>query len=130
MPFFAPALMMFALQFSIEIVQSEFLQSLFATESESGIGAILYRTFSTVILFIFALAFLSIMFFSLHLNSQSKKFTYYAHLSSSILGTFTFISFIVFIVHLILNIATDDKSCKLYPIQILKLSMSNNCQHS
>ena len=55
---------------------------------------------------------LSIMYFSLHLDPKSKLFTYYAQLTSSILGTFTFISFIVFFIHIILNIAFDDKSCK------------------
>ena len=51
------------------------------------------------------------MFFSLHLDSKDKNFTYYAHLASSILGTYTFVSFIVFFVHIVLNIAFDDKSC-------------------
>ena len=128
--FFAPALMMFTLQFSIEIVQSEFLQSLFATESEDGIGAIAYRTISTIILFIYAMAILSILYYSLHLDYQSKKFTYYAHLSSTILGTLTFISFIVFLVHIILNIALEDKSCNYAPIQISRSSSWSRCQLS
>jgi len=58
------------------------------------------------------------MFFSLHLSAKEQKFVYYAHLSSTILGFFTFLAFIVFIVHMILNIVQKDKSCKLFFTQI------------
>ena len=45
MTFLAPAILLFAIQFATEIFQSEFLAGLFATESESGFGNVLYRTF-------------------------------------------------------------------------------------
>ena len=85
---------------------------MFAVESEDGIGAIFYGTFETVILFIYALTIMSIVYYSVNLNFQSKQFSYHAHLSSTILGTLTFISFIIFFVHIIVNILLDDKSCK------------------
>ena len=74
------------------------------------------------------MAILSILYYSLHLDYQSKKFTYYAHLSSTILGTLTFISFIVFLVHIILNIALDDKSCNYVPMQISRSSSWSRCR--
>lgn len=102
--FFAPALLLFALQFATEIIQEEFLASLFATESASGIGNVLYRTFSNIIIFIYALCILAIFFFSLHLKAKEKKYVYYAHLISTILGIFTVVATLVFIVQTVLSI--------------------------
>jgi uncharacterized membrane protein YhaH (DUF805 family) len=53
-----------------EIIQVEFLASLFATESASGIGNVLYRTFANIIIFIYALCVLAIFFFSIHLKAK------------------------------------------------------------
>lgn len=68
--FFAPAFLLFALQFATEIVQTEFLASLFASESTSGVGNVVYRTFASIIIFIYATCLLAIFFFSIHLKSS------------------------------------------------------------
>lgn len=114
--FFAPAFLIFAIQFATEIIQTEFLANLLATESESGLGHVLYRTFSNIIIFFYALCILAVFFFSIHLNSKEKRYVYYAHLISTILGVFTVISVIVFIVQLILSVLKVGNSCTLFVI--------------
>ena len=94
-------------------MENEFLKNLFATESTAGIGTVLYKTFANIVIFIFTLCMLSILFFSLHLRAKDKRFTYYAHLASTILGVFVFASFMVFLVHTIVNIVQENQSCKL-----------------
>lgn len=102
--FFGPSLLIFALQFATEIIQDDFLASLFATESATGLGNVIYRTFSNIIIFIYALCILAIFFFSIHLNSKDKRYVYYAHLVSTVLGVFTIIAAIVFIVQTFFSI--------------------------
>lgn len=111
--YFAPAILIFALQFATEIVQTEFLASLFATESNNGIGNVLYRTFANIIVFIYSLCILAIFFFSIHLKAKEERYVYYAHLISTILGVFTVIAALVFVVETFKSILKQGDNCTL-----------------
>lgn len=63
----------------------------------------IYATITNVVVFIYALLILAMVFFSLHLDYKSKKFIYYAYLVSTLLGAFAMLSFIVFLVQVILG---------------------------
>ena len=106
--FFAPALLIFFLQFGIEIVQNEFLLYIFATDAQDGLGYEIYATFENLVVFLYSMGLFSIMYFSIFLNAKEKQFAYYAHLASTLLGFFTFMTFVVFLVHIILHIVYED----------------------
>jgi len=55
---------------------------------------------------------MAIFFFSIHLNAKDKKYVYYAHLVSTVLGVFTVIAGLVFIVQSFLSILKVGDSCK------------------
>lgn len=68
--------MIFVFDFTFEIIQSEYLSSVFQKESKQGIGSVIYATVTTIVLFIYALLVLAIIFFSLHLDYKAKRFIY------------------------------------------------------
>lgn len=113
--YFAPALLVFVFDFTFEILQSEYLSSVFQNESKKGIGSVIYSTITNIVLFIYALLILAIIFFSLHLDYKSKRFIYYANLVSTLLGVFSFLTFIIFLIQLILGLVGAG-DCKCYPI--------------
>jgi hypothetical protein len=64
---------------------------------------VIYATVVNIVLFIYALLILAIVFFSLHLDYKAKRFVYYANLVSTLLGVFSFLTFVIFLVQLILG---------------------------
>lgn len=107
--YFAPALLIFVFDFTFEIIQSEFLASLFQNESKKGIGNVIYATITNIVIFLYALLIFAIVFFSLHLDYKSKKFVYYIYLVSTLLGVFSMLTFIVLLVQTILGfVGTGD----------------------
>lgn len=63
----------------------------------------IYATITNIVIFIYALLILAIIFFSLHLDYKAKRFVYYANLVSTLLGLFSFLTFIVFLLQTILG---------------------------
>lgn len=114
--YFAPALLIFVFDFTFEIIQSQFLASLFQNESKKGIGSVIYATITNIIVFIYALLIFAILFFSLHLDYKSKRFVYYANLVTTLLGLFAMLTFIVLALQVILGLVGSG-DCNSPPTQ-------------
>jgi sRNA-binding regulator protein Hfq len=128
--FFAPALLIFAFQFATEIIQNQFLASIFATESLTGIGNVIYRTFANLVIFAYALCLLAVFFFSIHLNSKDKKYLYYTHLISTVLGIFTIVTALVFLVQSFMSFLKIGSSCNCPLTQTCNWPTSSSWRHS
>lgn len=98
---FAPALLIFILQFAFEIIKTEFLKDIISTQNPKGIGNVIYGTITTIVVFWFVVLIGCIMFYSLHLDHKNKKFIYFSYLATTIAGILSFISFLVFLVQTI-----------------------------
>ena len=55
----------------------------------------IYATFTSIMVFIYALLIFAILFLSLHLDYKSKRFVYYCFLVTTLLGVFAMLTFIV-----------------------------------
>ncbi len=98
---FAPALLIFILQFAFEIIKTEFLKDIISTQNPKGIGNVIYGTITTIVVFWFVVLIGCIMFYSLHLDHKNKKFIYFSYLATTIAGILSTISFLVFLVQTI-----------------------------
>jgi hypothetical protein len=98
---FAPALLLFTCHMTTRLIQTEYLGSLLASQTPTSIGNVIYATFVNIVDFFYALMILTIIFFSLHLKSDNKKFIYYIYLISTMMGVFTIVAFILYIVDIV-----------------------------
>ena len=98
--FFGPSILLFFYEFAFEIIRTEFLYNVFASErvrytEPEDLGNIIYNTFTNIMIFFYALLMLTCFFFSLHLNHKHKNFVYYMTLITTYMGLMAFITFLV-----------------------------------
>lgn len=109
--YFAPALMLFTFHLTMQTVREDYLIDVFAIESATGLGSIIYGTFVNITDFVYVLILFAIIFFSIHLTHTNKKYIYFIYFFSTIFGLFSLATFIIFFIDVIKGFAGLD-TCK------------------
>lgn len=74
---------------------------IFAIDTPTSLGAVIYATFVSMTDFLYAMMLLTIIFYSIHLTHSNKKFIYYIYLFSTIFGIFSLTTFVIFFVDVV-----------------------------
>jgi len=107
--YFSPSLLLFTFHLTMETIRIDYLGSILSLETK-GIGNVIYNTFTNIIDFIYALILGGIIFFSLHLTNNNKRYIYYIYLFSSLFGIFALVTFLIFFIDVIKSFAGSDAS--------------------
>lgn len=86
-------------------IEQDYLIDIFATDTPTSLGAIIYATFVNITDFLYALMVLTIIFYSVHLTHSNKRFIYYIYLFSTVFGLFSLLTFIIFFVDVVKGFA-------------------------
>jgi hypothetical protein len=103
--YFAPALLLFTYHLTMTTIEQDYLIDIFATDTPTSLGAVIYATVVNITDFIYAMMVLTIIFYSIHLTHSNKRFIYYIYLFSTIFGLFSLLTFIIFFVDVIKGFA-------------------------
>jgi cellulose synthase/poly-beta-1,6-N-acetylglucosamine synthase-like glycosyltransferase len=103
--YFAPALLLFTYHLTMTTIEQDYLIDIFATDTRTSLGAVIYATVVNITDFIYAMMVLTIIFYSVHLTHSNKRFIYYIYLFSTIFGLFSLLTFIIFFVDVIKGFA-------------------------
>lgn len=91
------------------------MKDVFNIENPDGIGSVIYSTFVKVTDFFYTLMFFGVIFLSVHLTHNNKRFIYYIYFFSTMFGLFSVITFVVIILDIANGFAGMD-NCKFLVI--------------
>lgn len=120
--YFAPALLLFTFHLTMQTIRQQYLIDLFAITDSNGLGSIVYSTFVNIMDFFYALMFLGVVFFSVHLTHGNKKYIYYIYFFSTLYGLMSILTFVVIIVDIAKGFSGLN-SCNMFFIQFWPMSM-------
>lgn len=114
--YFAPAFFLFTVHIAMEAFREDVLINFLGNVITDPSTSEFYNAFIYTMDFIYVMLIMSIVFFSLHLTNNNKKFKPYVYLVSTCFGLFAVCVFLVLAVDIIRGLA-DNAACTYFPIQ-------------
>ena len=99
--YFAPSLFLFTVHIAMEAFRADVLTKVLGGVVPNPEKSEFYNSFVYTVDFIYVMLVGSIIFYSLHLTNNNKKFKPYIYAVSTLLGIFSVIVFLVLLVDII-----------------------------
>ena len=96
--YLAPAILLFTFHLTMQTVRQQYLINVFQISDPNGVGSIIFSTFVNIMDFFYVLMFFGVVFLSIHLTHNNKRFIYYIYFFSTMFGLFSVITFVVIII--------------------------------
>jgi len=106
--YFAPAILLFTFHLTMSTIKEQYLADVFQINDPNGVGSIVFSTFVNIMDFLYAVMFFGVVFLSIHLTHNNKRFIYYIYFFSTIFGLFAVITFVVILVDIANGFAKND----------------------